>query len=317
MSRLWGLGFGLLEGNRFGRAAKPRPIFLTPKAKSLKPVYACVLTALLFGAVPAHAQYAAGPQRPNPVSEKTGLLKSIGIDQKIGQQLPLDTTFKNEVGADVRLGDFFNGRPVVLALAYYDCPMLCTQVLNGMTGALKTLSFDAGKDFEVVVVSIDPKDNFRLAANKKASYLESYGRPSTAAGWHFLTGAETSIKPLADALGFRYAYDANIKQYAHGAAIYVTTPKGVVSRYLLGIDFAPRDLRLALVEASNNVLGSVVDQVLLLCYHYDPAAGKYGAATINAVRVGFLATVTGFLAFLFVSLRSERRAAAAQLGNRT
>jgi len=279
---------------------------------------------LLAGAVPAHAQYAAGPQRPNPVNQKPDLLKNVGIDQKIGQQLPLDLTFTNEVGRDVRLAEFFTGRPVVLALAYYDCPMLCTQVLNGMTGALKTLSFDAGKDFEVVVVSIDPKDNFRLAANKKASYVEHYGRPATAAGWHFLTGTESSITPLADALGFRYAYDANIKQYAHGAAIYVATPKGIVSRYLMGIDFAPRDLRLALVEASNNVLGNVVDQVLLLCYHYDPATGKYGAATINAIRVGFVATVTGFLAFLFVSLRDERRAAArrladhdAQLANRS
>ena len=264
---------------------------------------------VLAGA-PAYAQYAAGPQRPNPVNQKPEILKNVGIDQKIGQQLPLDLTFTNEAGSQVRLGEFFGGRPVVLALAYYDCPMLCTQVLNGMTAALKTLSFDAGKDFEVVVVSIDPKDNFQIAAHKKASYVDHYGRPQTAAGWHFLTGAETSIKPLADALGFRYAYDTNIKQYAHGAAIYVATPKGVVSRYLLGIDFAPRDLRLALVEASNNVLGSVVDQVLLLCYHYDPATGKYGAAVINAVRVGFLATVTGFLVFLFISLKRERTSAA-------
>ena len=276
----------------------------------MKPVSACVLAASLFGAVPAHAQYAAGPQRPEAVSQKPGLLKDVGIDQEIGQQLPLDLTFRNEVGRDVKLGDFFNGRPVVMALAYYECPMLCTQVLNGVTGALKTLSFDAGKDFEVVVVSIDPKDNFRLAANKKAAYVEHYGRPQTAAGWHFLTGDESSIKPLADALGFRYAYDANIKQYAHGAAMYVATPKGIVARYLLGIDFAPRDLRLALVEASNNVLGSVADQVLLLCYHYDPSTGKYGAATLNAIRVGFVATVTGFLAFLFVSLRGERSASA-------
>ena len=160
----------------------------------------------------------------------------------------------------MKLGQFFGARPVVLALAYYECPMLCTQVLNGMTGALKTLSFDAGKDFDVVVVSIDPRDNFRLAADKKASYVERYGRPATAAGWHFLTGTEASIKPLTEAIGFRYAYDDNLKQYAHGAAIYVATPKGVIARYLLGIDFAPRDLRLALVEASNNQLGSVSRQ---------------------------------------------------------
>ena len=269
---------------------------------------------VLAGA-PAYAQYAAGPQRPNPVNQKPEILKNVGIDQKIGQQLPLDLTFTNEAGSQVRLGEFFGGRPVVLALAYYDCPMLCTQVLNGMTAALKTLSFDAGKDFEVVIVSIDPKDNYRLAANKKLTYVQSYGRPQTAAGWHFLTGSEASIKPLADALGFRYAYDPAIKQYAHGAAMYVATPKGVISRYLLGIEFAPRDVRLALVEASNNALGTAADQVLLLCYHYDPATGKYGAATINAVRVGFIATVSGFLVFLFVSLRQERRAA--QLANRT
>ncbi len=271
-------------------------------------VVACLVAAWLSCAAPSHAQYATGPTRSAPVQERSEILKKIGIDQKIGQQLPLGLPFKDENGQAVTLGTFFGGRrPVVLVLAYYQCPMLCTQVLNGMTGALKTLSFDAGKDFDVVVVSIDPKDNFRLAANKKASYVEHYGRPATAAGWHFLTGSESSIKPLADALGFRYVYDANIKQYAHGAAIYVATPKGVVSRYLLGIDFAPRDLRLALVEASNNVLGSVADQVLLLCYHYDPATGKYGAATINAVRVGFIATVGGFLAFLFVSLKRERR----------
>lgn len=287
---------------------------MTPKAKSLKPA---LIALSIAGAMSAtlSAQYANPPVRSESVSQKDGILSQVGIDQKIGQQLPLDLTFRDEAGRNVRLGEYFHGKPVVMALAYYECPMLCTQVLNGVTGALKTLSFDAGKDFEVVVVSIDPKDNFRLAANKKLAYVESYGRPQTAAGWHFLTGTEANIKPLADALGFRYAYDANLKQYAHGAAMYVATPKGVVSRYLLGIDFAPRDLRLALVEASNNVLGTAADRVLLLCYHYDPATGKYGAATINAVRVGFIATVTGFLAFLFVSLRRER--AEARLAKRT
>jgi len=270
---------------------------------------------VLAAAAPAYAQYGEAPKPSNPVNEKPGILKNVGIDQKIGQQLPLDLVFRDENGTDVKLGQFFGSRPVVLALAYYECPMLCTQVLNGMTGALKTLSFDAGKDFDVVVVSIDPKDNFRLAANKKLTYVTHYGRPQTAGGWHFLTGTEASIKPLAEALGFRYAYDANIRQYAHGAAIYVATPKGVVARYLMGIDFAPRDLRLALVEASNNQLGSVVDQVLLLCYHYDPTVGKYGAATLNAIRIGFIATVTGFLTFLFISLRRER--ANARLANRT
>ena len=269
------------------------------------------LWALGFGlwaatCAPAFAQYAEAPKRSEPVNARPGILARVGIDQKIGQQLPLDLRFRDERGRDVRLGEYFGARPVVIALAYYECPMLCTQVLNGMTGALKTLAFDAGRDFDVVVVSIDPKDGYHMAANKKQTYVEHYGRPGTAGGWHFLTGTEASIAPLADALGFRYAYDPNIKQYAHGAAIYVATPKGVIARYLLGIDFAPRDLRLALVEASNNQLGSVTDQLLLLCYHYDPASGKYGAAILNAVRIGFVGTVTGFLAFLFVSLKRER-----------
>jgi protein SCO1/2 len=265
------------------------------------------LAALLAAAIPAQAQYATGPQQLSPPSlQQPEILKRVGIDQKIGQQLPLDLVFKDETGRDVRLAEYFGARPVVLALAYYECPMLCTQVLNGMTGSLKTLSFDAGKDFDVVVVSIDPKDNFRLAANKKTTYVAHYGRPATANGWHFLTGTEASIEPLAKALGFRYAYDANIKQYAHAAAIYVATPKGVVARYLLGIDFAPRDLRLALVEASNNQLGSVADTVLLLCYHYDPSVGKYGVAILNAVRIGFIGTVGTFLTFLFISLKRER-----------
>jgi len=269
------------------------------------------LAALLAVAVPAQAQYATGPQQLSPPSlQQPEILKRVGIDQKIGQQLPLDMTFRDEAGREVRLGDFFGKRPVVLALAYFDCPMLCTQVLNGMTAALKTLNFDAGRDYEVVVVSIDPRDTPRVAGDKKMAYVASYGRPQTAAGWHFLTGTESSITPVADALGFRYVYDPALKQYAHGAAIYVATPKGVVARYLLGIDFAPRDLRLSIVEASNNVLGTVTDRVLLLCYHYDPATGQYGAATINAVRIGFVATVTGFLVFLFVSLRRERQAAA-------
>ena len=276
----------------------------------------CLLAlSLLASATAVDAQYANPPQRSTAASAKPGILQLVGIDQKIGQQLPLDLMFRDETGRDVKLGQFFGARPVVIALAYYECPMLCTQVLNGMTGALKTLSFDAGREFEVVVVSIDPKDNFRLAANKKLTYVEHYGRPATAAGWHFLTGTDASIKPLADALGFRYAYDANLRQYAHGAAIYVATPKGVVARYFMGIDFAPRDLRLALVEASNNQLGSVADKVLLLCYHYDPSTGKYGAATLTAVRIGFIATVAGFLTFLFISLRRERRAAGRRDGN--
>jgi len=275
------------------------------RAKAGLKAFAAAAFALLLPAL-ASAQYGEPPPRPD-ANVRTGILKSVSIDQRIGEQLPLDVTFHDETGRTVRLGDVFHDKPVVLALAYYDCPMLCTQVLNGMTGALKTLSLDAGKDFDVVVVSIDPQDSVQMAAAKKDTYVRNYGRPQTAAGWHFLTGADTSIKPLAAALGFHYAYDPSLKQYAHGAAIYVVTPKGVVSRYLLGIDFPPRDLRLALVEASNNRLGTAVDQVLLLCYHYDPSTGRYSTAVLDSIRVGFLLTVGAFLTFVFVSLRREKR----------
>ncbi len=285
----------------------------------LKACATTVGTALAL-VVPATALAQNGelpmPQRiAPPTGVKPAILQNVGIDQRIGQHLPLDLIFRDENGRTVRLGDYFGTRPVVIALAYYECPMLCTQVLNSMTGSLRTLSFNAGKDFDVLVVSIDPKDTFRLAADKKATYLASYGRPGTAAGWHFLTGTDASIKPLASAIGFRYAYDEDLKQYAHPTAIYIATPKGIVARYFMGIDFAPRDLRLALVEASNNKLGSVVDSVLLLCYHYDPTTGKYGAATLLAVLIGFIGTVASVLAFVFVSLRRERRAAARRVVN--
>jgi protein SCO1/2 len=275
---------------------------------------AFALAGLALAAAPAFAQQQYGelpmPERTLAAGAKAGILKDVGIDQRIGQQLPLDLTFKDESGRDVTLGQYFGGtRPVVMALAYYQCPMLCSQVLRGMVGSLKTLSFNAGKDFDIVVVSIDPRDGFREAANQKAMYLREYGRQDTAAGFHFLTGTDASIKPLAKAIGFRYVWDPMIEQFAHGSAIYVATPKGVIARYFMGIEFAPRDLRLSLVEASNNQLGSVADQVLLLCYHYDPSTGKYGAATINAVRVGFILTLTALLSFVFVSLRRERQAA--------
>jgi len=269
---------------------------------------AVLLATVLFAPAVVRAQGMGMPAPPeiNPVSKKPAILDKVGIDQKIGQQLPLDAVFKDETGRDVKLGAYFGTRPVVMALAYYECPMLCSQVINGMTGALKTLSFDAGKDFDVIVISINPVERPALAAEKKATYLKQYARPQTAAGWHFLTGTEPSIKAVASALGFRYAYDDQIGQYAHGAAIYVATPQGIVARYFLGVEFPPTHLRYALVEASNNRLGTIADQVLLFCYHYDPATGKYGVAILRAVRIGGVLTVAAFLTFLFVSLRRER-----------
>lgn len=254
------------------------------------------------------------PPDINPVSKKPAILSKVGIDQRIGNTIPLNLTFRDDAGRSVRLADYFGKRPVVMALAYYECPMLCTQVLNGMVHALRPLDFQPGRDYDVVVVSINPRETPALAAQKKATYVADYGRPETAAGWHFLTGDEASIHALAGAIGFRYAYDENIQQYAHGAAIYVLTPQGRLAQYFYGIEFPSRDVRLAMVESSHGKLGSVVDQVLLLCYHYDPTTGKYGAAIMDAVRIGGVLTLLALGGFLFVSLRRDRRTEA-EAGN--
>ncbi len=267
-----------------------------------------VMASALAAASPSYAQvYPQGIAPGEPAKSKPGLLKQIGIDQKLHQQVPLDLAFTDETGREVTLGDYFGKRPVVLALVYYECPMLCTQVLNGLVSALGVLQFDAGREFDVVAVSINPKEGPGLAAQKKAAYLDRYKRPETAAGWHFLTGKDESIKRLADAVGFRYAYDEEIGQYAHGAGIEVLTPRGVISKYFYGIEFSARDIRFGLIEAADERIGSVVDDVLLLCYHYDPTTGKYGATALTAIRIGAVLTVLGFLSFLFVSIRHDRR----------
>jgi protein SCO1 len=189
---------------------------------------------------------------------------------------------------------------------YYECPMLCTQVLNGLVSALGVLKFDVGREFDVVAVSINPKETPALAAQKKQVYLDRYKRPQSAAGWHFLTGNEENIKQLAAAVGFRYAFDPEIQQYAHGAGVEILTPKGIISKYFYGIEYSARDLRFGVIEASDEHIGTPIDDVLLLCYHYDPATGKYGATAIGAVRIGAVATMLGLGTFLFVSLRKER-----------
>ena len=241
-----------------------------------------------------------------PTSAKPGLLSKIGIDQRLNQRVPLDLEFVDETGKTVKLGDYMGKRPVLLALVYYECPMLCTQVLNGVTGALKVLSFDVGKEYDVIAVSINPREGPGLAAAKKQAYVERYGRPDTADGWHFLTGREENIRALASAVGFRYEYDEEIKQYAHGAGIELLTPKGVIARYFYGIEYSPRDIRLGIIEASEEKIGSPIDSALLFCYHYDPTTGKYGARVLTLVRIGAVATTIAFAMFLFVSLRRER-----------
>ncbi|MFN7945383.1 MAG: cytochrome c oxidase subunit II [Blastocatellia bacterium] len=224
-------------------------------------------------------------------NERPQLLKQVGIDQRLNAQVPLDLVFRDEEGRTVRLGDYFNGKPVVLSLAYYKCPMLCTQVLNGLTGSLKTLAFDIGNQYNVITVSFNPRDSSNLAAAKKEAYLLRYNRPGAERGWHFLTGDEPSIKALTDAVGFHYAYDEKLDQYAHASGIMLLTPQGRIARYFYGIEYKPLDLRLGLIEAAQNKIGSPVDQLLLFCYHYDPASGKYGPVVMNILRLGGIITV--------------------------
>jgi len=219
------------------------------------------------------------------------LLRSVGIDQRLDAQLPLDLALRDETGRIVPLREYLGRKPVILTLVYYRCPMLCTQVLNGLVASLKVLPFDVGNQFDVLTVSFDPRETPALAAAKKAATLERYPRPGAAQGWHFLTGDETSLARLTAAVGFRYAYDPALGQYAHASAIVVLTPEGRISRYFYGVEYSPRDLRLGLVEASANRIGSPIDQVLLFCYHYDPATGKYGALVMNLVRAGGAVTV--------------------------
>jgi protein SCO1/2 len=265
---------------------------------------AAVGLALALPALPARGQ---APIDSPARDSRPAILRDVGIAQRLGASLPLDAIFKDEDGRPVRLGAYFGNKPVILVLAYYNCPMLCTEVLNGLLGSLKTLSFDVGKEFEVVTVSFDPAERPADAAAKKKAYLDAYGRPGAALGWHFLTGPLASIERVTEAVGFRYARDERTGQFAHAAAIYVATPDGRLSRYFYGIDYAPRDLRLGLIEASDRKIGTPVDALLLYCYHYDPTAGRYGAVVVNMLRVGGSAAVLILGGLVFGMLRRERR----------
>jgi len=266
-----------------------------------------LVLAAVSTALPLFAQSAPDSRPP--------ILRNVAIEQRLDRPLPLDLPFRDESGRTVHLSDYFGKRPVVLVLAYYNCPMLCTQVLNGLLSSLRVLTFDAGREFEVVTVSFDPRDTPAAARAKKEPYVARYGRPGAAAGWHFLTGEPRSIASLTDAVGFRYSWDERIGQFAHASAIYVATPDGRLSRYFFGIEYAPRDLRLALVEASRGKIGSPVDQLLLYCYHYDPAAARYGAVVMNMVRLGGIAAVLVLATFLSVMWRRDRREAVRAAGS--
>lgn len=257
--------------------------------------------------LPAQRALPGGGAPGQPALAPLPILKEVRIDQKLDGAVPLDLPFSDEQGRDVTLGQYFGKRPVVLALVYYECPMLCTQVLNGLFSSMEPLKIDAGREFDVVVVSFDPGETPAMALAKKTGYVKHYERPTANAGIHFLTGRQTSIDTLADAVGFRYVYDEAIDQYAHPAAVTVLTAQGKVSKYLYGVEFAPMDFRLAVTSAGEGQIGTLVDQALLYCFHYDPATGKYSVAIMTFVRIGAVLTLAGLGAFVFVHLRRDRR----------
>jgi protein SCO1/2 len=235
------------------------------------------------------------------------VIRQVAFHQKLNEQVPLNLVFQDESGKKINLGEYFGNKPVILTLVYYECPMLCTLVLNGLVKSLRVLSFDVGQEFNVVTVSFNPKETSVLAQTKKQEYLRTYSRPSASQGWHFLTGDESTIQKLTESVGFQYVYDAKSKQYAHASGIVILTPQGKIARYFYGVEYSPRDLRWALVEASNGKIGSPIDQLLLLCYHYDPLTGKYGLAIMRVIRIGGLATVLVLGNFIFMMSRRDKR----------
>jgi len=258
--------------------------------------------AIILAGFTAHAQQdllnMKGVDRPSP-------LKHVGIDQKLDAQLPLSLQFKDETGKVVKLGDYFGKRPVILAPVYYECPMLCTEILNGLVRSLKAVTFNPGQEFEVVVFSFDARDTTALAAAKKASYLKRYDRRGTDAGWHFLTGDPNAIKELTAAIGYRYLWDAHTNQFAHASGVMVITPEGRVSKYYYGIEYASKDVRLGLIEAAQNKIGTPVDQLLLFCFHWDASTGKYTAAAMNLLRVVGGTTILLLGGFVIIMLRRD------------
>jgi protein SCO1/2 len=246
-----------------------------------------------------------------PAGARPPVLKDVGIDQLLDNQVPLDLEFRDEAGRTVKLAEYFKDKPVVLSLVYYNCPRLCTQILNGLLGSLMTLPMKPGNEFVNLTVSFDPSETPELASAKKAEYLARYNRPGAEAGWHFLTGDEAAIKALTKSVGFRYIWDPVTKQYAHASGIMILTPQGKVSRYLYGIEYAPRDLRFAVIDASAGKVGSLADQIILYCYMYDPDRGTYSLVVMRVLRI-FAVLTLGVLVTLFIYLRRKEKQRAAR-----
>ena len=265
-----------------------------------------VVIAGVFLAASARGQSMTQGILSPPASVRPPYLENVGIEQHLDGQVPADLAFVDDAGRAIKLGDYFGTKPLILNLVYYNCTMLCGEALAGLSASMKVIKFDVGGQFDVITVSFNPRETPDLAAAKKKEYLKRYGRPGAEKGWHFLTGPAESVNALAKAVGFQYQYDATHNQYAHTTAILVLTPQGRISRYFYGVEFAPKDLRLGLVEASSGKIGNPVDQVLLYCYHYDPAVGKYGAVVANMLKIGAAVTILFLAGLLLVLFRLER-----------
>ena len=256
-----------------------------------------LLTACAFG-----QSMSNGIMSP-PANVRPPGLKNVGIQQNLNQSLPLDLVFTDDLGRSVRLGDYFGKKPVILSLVYFNCPMLCGEVLSGLEHSLRTMSLNVGKDFDVITVSFDPKDTPEMAAKKKAEFLKRYKRAGAEQGWHFLVGQQGAIDALTKAVGFQYEYDPQAQQFAHATAITIATPEGKIAQYYYGVEYPPKDLRLGLVEAGNGKIGNLVDELLLYCYHYDPEKGKYSATILRVVRLAGLATMLSIGTLIFLMIR--------------
>lgn len=282
-----------------------------PSRTAYLPAAACALAAALVATLVSSPAAAQRPTwtgfEPDPGAPPQAL-REVGFDQRIGEPVPLDLTFRDEAGEELRLGELFDdGRPVALTLVYHSCPMLCPMTLEGVARSLSGIAFSVGEEYQAVVVSFDPREGPEASAEAKRRAVARYGRAGTEDGWHFLTGDRAAIGALAEAVGFRYAFDEERGEFAHPAGLVVITPEGTIARYLFGIDYPPKDLRLALVEAAEGELGGPTDQLLLYCYRYDPAVGKYTAATLNLIRAGAVLTLALLFGFVGTMLWRERR----------
>ena len=305
-SRQWAVGSQRKAEGRSVRAAVGRTVFFCLLLTACCPLL-FAQGRLYNGTSPLYSP------RPELGPTGTGLppaLREVKIEQRLNEQVPLDLKFRDEAGREVALAEYFKGgKPVILSLVFYKCPMLCDQILTGLLGGLRSINFDVGREFEVVTVSFDPRETPQLAAEKKQNFIQRYNRPGAAEGWHFLTGDQESITRLTEAVGFHYNYDAKTDQFAHAAGIMVLTPGGKLSRYFYGVEYFPNDLRFGLMEASDNKIGSLADKLLLYCYHYDPATGRYGPVVMRIMRAGGVATLLGIGALVLVLRRRGARKA--------